>query len=289
VRSRLRVRVLLLTIVVAILVVVAPGHATDTELPKVVVILVDGLPASALTAEATPNLFALSKSDHATLWSEGRSVMPAVTNANHASLLTGTYPDAHGITGNYYWSREGAPRSESLDRPEALDVETIFTVAKRERSSLLTASITGKAKLERLFAAAPPLEIAPDLHWSDAALGEFPIDGRFGTDERTMAEAIRVLDQSKPDFLFIALPEVDLVSHASGPKSPEAKQAIAGADREIGRFVEHARKNGSWQRTIVFVTVYVSSQPKRPSSTAPRSRRHGESSHSRVRNRKSRR
>jgi arylsulfatase A-like enzyme len=247
-----RCRALLL---VAIVVLVHAAIAVAAELPKVVVILVDGLPASALTAETMPNLWALANSDHATSWREGRSVMPSVTNTNHASLLTGTYPAAHGITGNFFWSRAGAPHAESLDSPEALDVETVFTVAKRERSTIVTAAITGKAKLERLFAGAPPLQIPPDRHWSDAALGDFPIEKRFGTDERTMNEAIRVLDEANPDFLFIALPEVDLVSHASGPKSPEARQAIAGSDRQIGRFVDRVRESGSWQRTIVFVTA----------------------------------
>jgi hypothetical protein len=243
-----------LTVILAILASIPLTYASDVG-PKVVVILVDGLPASALSAETTPNLDALSKTDHATRWRDGRAVMPSVTNANHAALLTGTYPEANGITGNYFWSREGAPRSQPLNRPEEIDVETIFTIAEHERPALVTASITGKAKLERLFAAAPPFQLAPDYHWSDAALGEFPIDGRFGTDERTMTEALRVFDRTNPDFLFIALPEVDLVSHAAGPASPEARRAIAGADRLVGLLVDHLRQSGTWQRTIVFVTA----------------------------------
>ena len=259
----------LLIPVLIILALTRPTYASDVGLPNVVVILVDGLPASALSIETMPNLDALSKTDDATRWREGRSVMPSVTNANHASLLTGTYPEAHGITGNYFWSRDGAPRSEPLDSPDAIDVETIFTIAERERPALVTASITGKAKLERLFAAAPPLQLSPDYHWSDAALGEFAINGRLGTDERTMNEALRVLDLAKPDFLFIALPEVDLVSHASGPTSPEARQAIAGADREIGRLVDRLRKMGSWQHTIIFVTADHGFADLRPGDANP--------------------
>jgi hypothetical protein len=241
--------------VLIVLALIGPAHASDVGSPKVAVVLVDGLPASALSPETTPNLDALSKTDRATRWREGRSVMPSVTNTNYASLLTGTYPEAHGITGNHFWSRDGAPRSEPLDRPDAIGVETIFTIAERERPALVTASITGKAKLERLFTAAPPFQLSPDHRWSVAALREFLIGGRLGRDERTMTEALRVLDRTRPDFLFIALPEVDLVSHASGPTSSEARQAIAGADREIGRFVDHLRNSGLWAQTIVFVTA----------------------------------
>ncbi len=248
----MRIRALLAILLLLSGPALAPA-AEDT--PKIVIVLVDGLSASAVTPESMPAFDALARSEHATRWSEGRSVMPAVTNANHAALLSGTYPDANGITGNYFWSREGAPRSEPLERPEAIEAETIFSVIERERPALVTASITGKAKLERLFGAAAPFQIGPDVHWSDAALGEFPIDGRFGTDERTMTEALRVLDQSKPDLLFVALPEVDLVSHVAGPTSPEAKQAIAGADRQIGRLVDRLRETGTWGRTILFVTA----------------------------------
>src|SRR5262245_49278995 len=101
-------RRLLLASVLAIITLVHSAPAAD-DLPRVVVILVDGFSANALSPETTPNLDALSKTERATRWSEGRAVMPSVTNVNHASLLTGTYPEAHGITGNYFWSREGAP------------------------------------------------------------------------------------------------------------------------------------------------------------------------------------
>ncbi len=124
-----------LILVLIILALIRPTYATDVGLPKIAVILVDGLPASALTPETMPNLDALSKTDRATRWREGRAVMPSVTNANHASLLTGTYPEAHGITGNYFWPRDGSPRAEPLDRPDALDVETIFTIVERRAAS----------------------------------------------------------------------------------------------------------------------------------------------------------
>ena len=35
-----------------------------------------------------------------------RGMMPSVTNVNNVSLVTGSYPETHGITSNYWMDRE---------------------------------------------------------------------------------------------------------------------------------------------------------------------------------------
>ena len=34
---------------------------------------------------------------------EGHYVIPSVTNVNNVSIVTGSHPDAHGITSNYWY------------------------------------------------------------------------------------------------------------------------------------------------------------------------------------------
>ena len=56
--------------------------------------------------------------------------MPTRTNSNHATLMTGVQPEAHGITGNAVWDRAaGAVRK--LGAAADFLAETIFTLAHR--------------------------------------------------------------------------------------------------------------------------------------------------------------
>src|SRR6185503_4142571 len=97
-RRMLRTAFLLLSLLVSAPVVAGP---------HVYVVVIDGLPPHLATRERMPQLFAALDSEPArsSAFPKVRGVMPARTNSNHASLLTGTYPAAHGITGNSFWSR----------------------------------------------------------------------------------------------------------------------------------------------------------------------------------------
>src|SRR5262245_28048706 len=74
----------------------------------VYIVVIDGLASHLATRERMPQLYAVLDADHArsSTFPTVRGVMPARTNPAHASLLTGAYPSAHGITGNSFWSRD---------------------------------------------------------------------------------------------------------------------------------------------------------------------------------------
>src|SRR5262249_42365515 len=148
---------------------------------------------------------------------------------------TGTYAAAHGIVGNVLWDRvAGAPAGSEDARN--LEVETLFTVIKKERPSLTTAALFGKARLVSFFTQAAGLQRRPDVLWGDAQTEEEPIDPRtgFASDERTMDETLRVLTEHEPDLLFVGLPDVDRTAHVFGPASNEARRAVLEADRQLG-------------------------------------------------------
>jgi hypothetical protein len=226
------------------------------DAPKVIVALMDGLDPEAISPELTPALWALRTDPAArtTVIADGRAVMPSVTNTNHASILTGAYAEAHGITGNYCWKRGSASPRDSLDRPDQLEAQTIFTLAERRRPELVTALVAGKAKIARLFGAGGS-QRPPDHVWSDAELTDEPKNGRFGSDPRTIEQALHVVGRSDPDFLFVSLSEVDLLSHAFGPESLEVRRGVLEADRAIGRLVRLLVSTGRWSRTVLIVTA----------------------------------
>ncbi len=70
------------------------GHSEGTSPPRVLLIIVDGLRADAVTAHWTPYLsFLMSRGAYAL---NAHATMPSVTIANITSMLTGQTPGAHG-------------------------------------------------------------------------------------------------------------------------------------------------------------------------------------------------
>src|SRR5690242_4901621 len=96
-----------LVVVLALLVsCVRAPRAGDPGGPHVYLIIVDGLGARFATADRMPHLFAALHGDagRSSFFGAARAVMPARTNPNHVTLVTGVWPDVHGITGNAFWS-----------------------------------------------------------------------------------------------------------------------------------------------------------------------------------------
>ena len=68
----------------------------------VYLVIVDGLDARVADAAHMPRLFdaVAHEPAHSSVFRGAHAVMPARTNPNHVTLLTGAYADAHGVTGN---------------------------------------------------------------------------------------------------------------------------------------------------------------------------------------------
>src|SRR5881628_1502956 len=94
--------------------------------PHVYLVIVDGLDTRVADAAHMPRLFdaVAHEPAHSSVFPAAHAVMPARTNPNHVTLVTGVYPEAHGITGNAYWSRTRGAPPEKLDDAALIEVET---------------------------------------------------------------------------------------------------------------------------------------------------------------------
>jgi hypothetical protein len=225
--------------------------------PHVYIVVIDGLAPHLATRERMPQLFAVMDEEKArsSIFPKVRGVMPARTNPNHASLLTGAYPSAHGITGNAFWNRAMREPVAKLDAAELLEVESLFTVAE-ERPERITFAAFAKPKLARLFAGVPGRQRPPDTLWSPTWTTVSSRDHVTGytRDGDTMAAALRSMSRDEPDLAVVNLADVDRTAHGHGIDSPECADSVAGADRAIGRLVEHLKGLDRWQRSVLFVT-----------------------------------
>src|SRR5215467_9833623 len=80
---------------------------------RVIVLMVDGLGPDYITSSSMPVLNGWQRKGIHKIVS---GVMPAVTNANNTSICCGVWPEAHGITANFYLD-EASGREEYMESP----------------------------------------------------------------------------------------------------------------------------------------------------------------------------
>jgi hypothetical protein len=241
--------------------------------PHVYLIVVDGLDPRLATPARMPRLFELlaRAPERSSFFPAARAVMPARTNPNHVTLLTGVYADVHGITGNAYWNRERGAPPQKLEAGELIEVETLFTVAEVTRPALATLAAFGKPKLARLFGSVRGRQRGPDVLWSPE---ELPAGRRekatgYAPDAETMGAALAKMADAEPDLAFLNLADVDAAGHGHGPDGSEYAGAVEGADAAIGALVDDLRARGRWDRSVLIVTAdhgmaSVAPTPERP-------------------------
>jgi predicted AlkP superfamily pyrophosphatase or phosphodiesterase len=167
-----------------------------------VIFSIDGLRPDALI-QAAPILSGLAATGAYT-W-QAQTIMPSTTLPSHASMLSGYLPSVHGITWDDYRPDRGS-----------ISVPTVFSAARA--AGLRTVLLAGKEKFRQLD--------VPGM------VQRFGLCG--GNDQevagRAMGEALAGFD-----LMFVHLPQTDLTGHAQGWMSPDYLDAVAGADRAVGR------------------------------------------------------
>lgn len=237
-------------------VLLASVVVADTATARVLLIVVDGLDAREVDDDATPMLARVARQ---TAWCPGAhssAAMPTRTNTNHATLLTGVQPEAHGITGNSGWDRDaGALRK--LGTPSDVLVETIFTLAHRAGRGLRTGLAVGKPKLGAMFAADGSRQAAPDEVWDPRRASDSAKDDVTGYayDGTTLAAARNMIEHAAIDFLFINLADVDRVSHGHGPASPQAIETRRRTDAALAAFLDWLATRPDWSATTIVITA----------------------------------
>jgi hypothetical protein len=224
--------------------------------PKICILVIDGLGADKISHHLTPFIWELIHSPHekATYYQQAQAVMPSLTNPNHVSIITGVYPQAHGITSNYYWDRHSSKPSQPLSLSEHIETETLFTLIENEDPRLFAAGLFGKGKLAELFEASSSGQKNPDYLWQ---YGQYLFFGLLkpSWDKKTMGKVIEIISEKDPDLVFVNFAQVDLTSHFYGPDGEKAREAILTIDGQIKRLVNFLKDRGKWEKTVLIITA----------------------------------
>ena len=196
-----------------------------------IIILIDGFDPEYPAACPAPALDAVARAGFRVV---GRGMTPSVTNVNNVSLVTGSYPERHGITSNYWLDKE---RGQELymESGEFLCADTMFrrAAAVGMRSLLVTA----KDKLRRLLSppgGAADVAISSEAPpaWAVAAVGEPPPVYSLEVN-RWVLDAGRAAMAREP-FDLVYLTTTDYAMHTYGPQHPESARHVALLDGGIG-------------------------------------------------------
>ena len=197
-----------------------------------VVICIDGFDPDYLQACEAPNIRSLGSKGFLKM---GRCMMPSVTNVNNVSLVTASYPEAHGINSNYRWIRETG-QGIYMESSEYVLAETIFQRATRQgKTSVL---VTSKDKLRVLLGDGPTITVSsegpPD--WVVKAIGEPPPIYSLEVNGWVVRAAAHVMARYPADVVYITT--TDYATHTYPPDDPHSQEHMSLLDDAIGELVE---------------------------------------------------
>lgn len=224
---------------------------------KVVLVILDGIPASVIERVATPNLDSITaRGGYARAWlgglKGGYSETPTISAVGYNSMLTGTWVNKHNVKDNniqfpnyHYWTifrhYKGAYPEKTI---------AIYSTWLDNRTKLLGDGLaeTGNLKL--------------DFHFDGLEVDtvRFPHDtlSRYihEIDKLVASKAAEEISTKAPDLTWVYLQYTDDMGHRYG-NSPEMDAAVLEADRQLGEIwkaIQEREKNYQEEFLLIVTT-----------------------------------
>src|SRR5713101_5394570 len=210
-------------------------HAADPD-PILILVSFDGWRWDYIDRQPAPNLRALAaRGVRATALIPS---FPVLTFPNHYTLVTGLYPEHHGIVGNVM-------RDPLMPDKFTMRAETAKDARWWGGEPLWVTAIRQGRRADAMF-------------WpgSEAAIGGVrPTEWRSFDDKVLNADRVKqVLDwlalppDQQPSFVTLYFSEVDHAGHDYGPDSPQVLEAAHHLDEALGQLVSGVRTLGILDR-----------------------------------------
>jgi predicted AlkP superfamily pyrophosphatase or phosphodiesterase len=172
----------------------------------VALISIDGLRADAVSADNTPNIWAIVARGAYSF--SAQTIFPSNTLPGHTSMLTGVEPSVHRVVFDEYNA------TFQFSTPTALSL--VHAAGKR------SVMVVGKDKFRQ---------------WLTPGAVDSFTEALQGDDD-VVNEAIVQL-QTGFDLLFVHLPQVDQMGHLAGWMTPDYLAQVHLADAAVGRLVTY--------------------------------------------------
>jgi len=204
--------------------ITAIAYSQQKEKPYVILISLDGFRYNFSAMYPTPHLDAIAREGV-----RAKAMLPCFptkTFPNHYSMITGLYPDHHGIVANKFYD------------PASGKTFALTTAEKFDPSFYSGQPIWNVAEARGIKTAA--------YFWpgSDVPIhGQYPSIWKVYDKHTTLAQRLdsvvhwlQLPPESRPHFIAVYLEQPDLAEHEFGPFSEEAKRQVIMTDSLIGLF-----------------------------------------------------
>jgi len=195
----------------------------------------------------TPNVDRFRKEG---FYAVARGSMPSFTCPNNMSIVTGTEPKTHGISGNFFLDRESG-QPVVMTGPELLRTRSIMSEFSRHGARVV--SITAKDKLRQQLQKDMDLSGGSisfsSQHADRCTMAENGIENVLGLVGQPLPDmysaelslfvldaGIRLLETQRPDILYLSL--TDFIQHAHAPGHETANKFYSDMDARFGRLRE---------------------------------------------------
>ena len=200
-----------------------PPIPLEARAPKVLLIGIDGIRVDVLAEVPTPNIDALASSGSFT--ARTRTTTPSVSGPSWSSMLTGVWPEKHGVTDNEFGGRR-------YD-----EYPGFLTLIEEVRPELSTFAVVDWLPLIQLEGGSTAIGAEVDRR---EILDGYEV-GWAQADTRATGLTVEHLSAADPDALFVYLGNPDEASHQAGSIGVEYREAIALADEHVGRMIAAVR------------------------------------------------
>ncbi|KAJ5528370.1 pyrophosphatase/phosphodiesterase [Penicillium frequentans] len=210
------------------------SNGTALFAPTTILISLDGFRADFLNRGLTPSLNSLVADGTSPQYMNPS--FPSVTFPNHFTLVTGLYPESHGIVGNTFWDPEMKeefyythPSVSML--PKWWNAEPIWVTAEKR----------GVKSGIHMWPGSEAHIGTPEPTYVDKYNGSEALSRKVNRVLEFLdlpgAEDESQLSPARPQFIAAYVPDVDRDGHNYGPNGTEIETTISRADEFVGGIV----------------------------------------------------
>jgi predicted AlkP superfamily pyrophosphatase or phosphodiesterase len=239
---------------------------------RIIVIDIVGLESKHISEQTTPNIFKISQTGETR---ELQTVFPAVTCTVQSSLLSGSYPEVHGIISNGLYDRQHYSVSFWEQSSNLVQADRIWDVIKMHQNDSKTAVLFWQ---NTMYSNADFVLTPRPLHMEDKMImwcyskppgsyeklsdkiGKFDLTWYWGplvskrSSEWIEMATEYVLENEKPNFLFTYIPHLDYSFQRNGTSYKDLNEDLRFVDELVGKLVKKVSSLGMLEDTqfIIF-------------------------------------
>lgn len=214
----------------------ALSNGTSVFAPTTILISLDGFRADFLHRDLTPTLNGFIRSGVSPKYMTPS--FPSVTFPNHFTLVTGLYPESHGLVGNTFWDPHMHKEFYYTDpersmKPEWWNAEPIWETAELAQVPTAIHMWPGS---EAHIGTIEPQYVD---HYSSSEILETKVDRILGwLDQPGALDPGFDVKAPRPQLIAAYVPNVDADGHKYGPNSTEIRGTIAMVDTMLAQLFD---------------------------------------------------